>query len=164
MEDHLQYKRARERALRLLALRGRSRAELRKKLAERDFTKSVIERVLENLVELGYLDDEAFAVNRARHLAVNRLYGDRKIEEQLREKGVAREAAKTAIREVREEFPEIEGIALSAAKKLQGRSMDGLTKKERLALARALQSKGYHLGLILDYMGKYEEAIANDIE
>ena len=164
MEDHLQYKRARERALRLLALRGRSRAELRKKLAERDFTKSVIERVLENLVELGYLDDEAFAANRARHLAVNRLYGDRKIEEQLREKGVAREAAKAAIREVREEFPEIEGIALSAAKKLQGRSMDGLTKKERLALARALQSKGYHLGLILDYMGKYEEGIVNDIE
>jgi len=164
MEDHLQYKRARERALRMLALRGRSRAELRKKLAERDFTKSVIERVLENLVELGYLDDEAFAVNRARHLAVNRLYGDRKIEEQLREKGVAREAARAAIREVREEFPEMEGIARSAAKKLQGRSMDGLNKKERLALARALQSKGYHLGLILDYMGKYEEGIVNDIE
>lgn len=164
MEDHLQYKRARERALRLLALRGRSRAELRKKLAERDFSKSVIERVLENLVELGYLDDEAFAVNRARHLAVNRLYGDRKIEEQLREKGVAREAAKAAIREVREEFPEMEGIALSAAKKLQGRSMDGLNKKERLALARALQGKGYHLGLILDYMGKYEEGIVHDIE
>ena len=164
MEDHLQYKRARERALRMLALRGRSRAELRKKLAERDFSESVIERVIENLGELGYLDDEAFAVNRARHLAVNRLYGDRKIEEQLREKGIAREAARAAIREVREEFPEMEGIARSAAKKLQGRSMDGLNKKERLALARALQSKGYHLGLILDYMGKYEEGIVNDIE
>ena len=164
MEDHLQYKRARERALRLLALRGRSRAELRKKLAERDFSESVVERVLENLGELGYLDDEAFAVNRARHLAVNRLYGDRKIEEQLREKGIAREAARAAIREVREEFPEMEGIARSAAKKLQGRSMDGLNKKERLALARLLQGKGYHLGLILDYLGKYEEATANDIE
>ena len=164
MEDHLQYKRARERALRLLALRGRSRAELRKKLAERDFSESVVERVLENLGELGYLDDEAFAVNRARHLAVNRLYGDRKIEEQLREKGIAREAARAAIREVREEFPEMEGIARSAVKKLQGRSIDGLNKKERLALARTLQGRGYHLGLILDYMGKYEEAIENDIE
>jgi regulatory protein len=164
MEDHLQYKRARERALRLLALRGRSRAELRKKLAERDFEKAVIERVLENLVELGYLDDEAFAVNRARHLAVNRLYGNRKIEEQLREKGVSREAAREAIREVREEFPEMEGIARSAAKKLPGRSISGLDKKERLALARTLQSKGYHLGLILDYMGKYEEGSAYDAE
>jgi regulatory protein len=164
MEDHLQYKRARERALRLLALRGRSRAELRKKLAERDFTKSAIDRVLENLGELGYLDDEAFAVNRARHLAVNRLYGDRRIEEQLREKGIDREAARAAIREVREEFPEMEGIARSAAKKLPGRSIAGLNKKERLALARTLQGKGYHLGLILDYLGKYEDAIANDIE
>ena len=164
MEDHLQYKRARERALRLLALRSRSRAELWKKLAERDFTKSAIERVLENLGELGYLDDEAFAINRARHLAVNRLYGDRKIEEQLREKGIDREAAKAAIREVREEFPAMEGIARSAAKKLQGRGIDGLDKKERLALARTLQGRGYHLGLILDYLGKYEEAIANDIE
>jgi regulatory protein len=164
MEDHLQYKRARERALRLLALRGRSRAELRKKLVERDFASPVIERVLENLGELGYLDDEAFAVNRARHLAVNRLYGDRKIEEQLREKGVAREAAKAAIREVREEFPEMEGIARSATKKLQGRGIDGLSKKERLALARLLQGKGYHLGLILDYLGKYEEGIIHDIE
>ena len=120
--------------------------------------------MLENLGELGYLDDEAFAVNRARHLAVNRLYGDRKIEEQLREKGIDREAAKAAIREVREEFPEMEGIARSAAKKLQGRGIDGLDKKERLALARTLQGKGYHLGLILDYLGKYEEGIVHDIE
>lgn len=164
MEDHLQYKRARDRALRLLALRGRSRAELWKKLAERDFTKSAIERVLENLGELGYLDDEAFAINRARHLAVNRLYGNRKIEEQLREKGIDREAAKAAIHEVREEFPEMEGIARSAAKKLQGRGIDGLDKKERLALARTLQGRGYHLGLILDYLGKYEEGIVHDIE
>jgi len=164
MEDHLQYKRARERALRLLALRGRSRAELRKKLVERDFSKSVIDRVLENLGALGYLDDEAFAVNRARHLAVNRLYGDRKIAEQLREKGVDPEAARAAIREVREEFPEIEGIARSAARKLQGRGLESLGKKERLALARTLQGKGYHLALILDYLGTYEEGTAYDTE
>ncbi len=156
MEDQLQFKRARDRALRLLALRARSRAELQKKLAEREFSKSAIDRVLENLGELGYLDDEAFAVNRARHLAMNRLYGNRKIEEQLREKGIDREAAQAAIREVREEFPEMEGIARSATKKLQGRGIDGLSKKERLALARTLQAKGYHLGLILDYLGKYE--------
>ena len=164
MEDHLQYKRARERALRLLALRGRSRAELRKKLVERDFSKSVIDRVLENLGELGYLDDGAFAANRARHLAVNRLYGDRKIAEQLREKGVDPEAARAAIREVREEFPEIEGIARSAARKLQGRGLESLGKKERLALARTLQGKGYHLALILDYLGTYEEGTAYDTE
>jgi len=164
MEDHLQYKRARERALRLLALRGRSRAELRKKLAERDFSKSVIDRVLENLGALGYLDDGAFAANRARHLAVNRLYGDRKIAEQLREKGVDPEAARAAIREVREEFPELEGIARSAARKLQGRSLESLGKKERLALARTLQGKGYHLGLILDYLGSYEESAAHDTD
>jgi len=164
MEDHLQYKRARERALRLLALRGRSRAELRKKLAERDFSKSVIDRVLENLGALGYLDDGAFAANRARHLAVNRLYGDRKIAEQLREKGVDPEAARAAIREVREEFPELEGIARSAARKLQGRGLESLGKKERLALARTLQGKGYHLALILDYLGTYEEGTAYDAE
>jgi regulatory protein len=160
MEDQFQFKRARDRALRLLGLRARSRAELQKKLAEREFSKSAIDRVLENLGELGYLDDEAFAVNRARHLAVNRLYGDRKIEEQLREKGIDREAAQAAIREVREEFPEMEGIARSAAKKLLGRSIGGLNKKERLALARTLQGRGYHLGLILDYLGKYDEGTA----
>ena len=164
MEAHLQYRRARERALRLLALRGRSRAELRKKLAERDFTKPVIDRVLENLGELGYLDDGAFAVNRARHLAVNRLYGNRKIEEQLREKGISREAAKEAVREVRAEFPEREGIARYAARKLRGRSPGTLDKKERLALARALQGKGYHLTQILDYLGTYEEGTLYDIE
>jgi regulatory protein len=164
MEDHLQYKRARDRALRLLAVRGHSRAELRKKLAARGFTKSAVDRVLENLGELGYLDDEAFAVNRARHLAVNRLYGDRKIEAQLLEKGVSRESARSAVREVREEFPETEGISRFAAKKLPGRSLESLDKKERLALARTLQGKGYHLGLILDYLGKYEEGIIHDIE
>ena len=164
MEDQLQYKRARERAMRLLALRGRSRTELRKKLVERGFLKSTIDRVLENLCVLGYLDDKAFAVNRARHLAVNRLYGNRKIEEQLREKGVEREEAQAAIREVREEFPEKEGLSRSATKKLQGGGVSGLNKKERLALARMLQGRGYHLALILDYLGKYEEATAYDID
>ena len=44
------------------------------------------------------------------------------------------------------------------------RSPGTLDKKERLALARALQGKGYHLTLILDYLGTYEEGTLYDIE
>ncbi len=47
-----------------------------------------MEEVLEKLRELKYLDDESFARQWARNLAVNKLWGNKKIILSLREKGI----------------------------------------------------------------------------
>lgn len=50
-----------EAAAAFLAVRSRSVDETRKRLAHLGYPESIVEQVLERLVEIGYLDDEAFA-------------------------------------------------------------------------------------------------------
>jgi regulatory protein len=50
-----------ESALRLLAYRPRSEQELRERLARKGFEPAVVDRTLDRLRELGYLNDDAFA-------------------------------------------------------------------------------------------------------
>ena len=55
------YARARDAALRYLASRPRSEAEVRQYLARKGFDDPTVNRVIGRLHEWGYLDDEAFA-------------------------------------------------------------------------------------------------------
>lgn len=81
-EDNSREK-AEQKAFRLLSIRGRSIKELRSRLKEKGFEEPVAEEVIARLIELKYLDDESFASQWAQNLAVNRLYGNRRIEVSL---------------------------------------------------------------------------------
>ncbi|BCA78791.1 hypothetical protein AOP6_0578 [Desulfuromonas sp. AOP6] len=87
-------------ALRLLALRGRSEEELRGKLRRKEFSEQDIAACLERCRQLGYLDDERFAEERARLLlSQGRATGKRLLLELQRlgiEEGLARQALETA--------------------------------------------------------------------
>src|SRR5512136_1087022 len=118
MEEDPLYEKAKQRAFRLLAVRARSEKELRTKLKERGFDESVVGVVIARLRELKYLDDESFAREWARNLAVNRLLGNRRIEESLREKGIPRELIEQVIIEVREELSEHKALRELIRKKV----------------------------------------------
>ena len=90
MNEDREYGRAEAKAFRLLTLRAHSERELRAKLRAGGFADVVIERVIRRCRELGYLNDEAFARQRARVLAVSRFAGDRRIAFDLRERGSTR--------------------------------------------------------------------------
>jgi len=111
MADDRPFEKAQQKALRLLSLRSRSKKEMESRLRDKGFDESVVGKVIEKLSGLRYLDDDAFAQEWARDLAVNRLYGDRRIERSLGEKGIPREIIRRAIAEVRKEFPEEEALA-----------------------------------------------------
>ena len=70
---------AKQKAYRLLSLRPHSEKELEKKLREKGFPAAVIKEALEKLHDLKYLNDASFAIQWARNLAVNKLWGNRKI-------------------------------------------------------------------------------------
>ena len=74
------------RALNLLGYRARSRAEVRERLSRHGYAASTVEDVIKRLAELGYLDDEEFARQKAREKA--RRYGPRRISVELRRSGV----------------------------------------------------------------------------
>ena len=97
---------AKQKAFRLLSLRPHSEKELEKKLREKGFPAVVIKETLEKLHDLKYLNDASFANQWARNLAVNKLWGNKKIIASLREKGLTAELMALSIEKAREELPE----------------------------------------------------------
>jgi regulatory protein len=82
-------------ALRLLARRAHSRAELRLKLARRGYEPDAVQAALTRLAELGYLDDAAFARGLVRRRGGGR--GPLALAAELAAKGVRREEAQAAL-------------------------------------------------------------------
>lgn len=153
---------AKQKAFRLLSVRGRSKKELRSKLKEKGFEEPVVEKVIARLLELKYLDDEFFAREFTRNLAVNRLYGNRKIEVSLLEKGIDRELIEQSIAQVREEINEKEAISRLIEKKIKDKKIIELDEKEKRRLAQNLMGRGFPAGLIFEVLGRPEEEFAND--
>lgn len=89
----------RQRALRLLARREHSRAELARKLAPHAADPGELERVLQELEQRGWLSERRL-IEQLVHARRAR-FGARRIEEELRRKGVSEEAIAEALRELR---------------------------------------------------------------
>ena len=145
---------AKQKAYRLLSMRPHSEKELEKKLREKGFPAVVIKEALEKLHDLKYLDDASFAVQWARNLAANKLWGDRKIFVNLREKGVEAELISAAVEEARREISEEEAIAFLIKKKASRKKVDILDLKEKNRIFQSLMGRGFPPGLILKKLGK----------
>ena len=157
MDEEREFGRAEGKAFRLLTLRAHSEKELRAKLHVGGFADAVVERVVGRCRELGYLNDEAFARQRARMLAIGRLAGDRRIALDLRERGIDAGLTARAIAEVRGELGEEEAAERLLRRKIRGRPVAELTDREKARVARGLMGKGFPPGIILKTLKKTEE-------
>lgn len=157
MDDERGYGRAEARAFRLLTLRAHSEKELRTKLRDGGFPAPVVDRVIRRCQELGYQDDETFARQRARLLAVGRLAGDRRIAFDLRERGVDAGLSARVIAEVRSELDEEAAATRLLRRKLRGRPVSAMDERQKAGLARSLMGKGFAAGLVLRMLKKTEE-------
>jgi regulatory protein len=79
-----------ERALRLLAIRPRTRRELQLRLVRAGFDREEVDAELARLQEVGLLDDARFAAQFVEHALDRRLEGRRSIEANLFAKGLER--------------------------------------------------------------------------
>ncbi len=86
-------------ALRWLTVRPRTRRELADKLRDRGFSTSASAAVLARLAGLGYVDDEAFAMQWAETAARVKAFGPLRIEKDLRRRGIERSLAVKAAKE-----------------------------------------------------------------
>jgi Uncharacterized protein conserved in bacteria len=109
MNDPL-YTRAREHALYLLERRDYSKAELLHKLTrpprnqkKQPIDENTAKKVLENLSELGLIDDARFAAKLARHLLFDMKYGIYKAATQMRYKGIPSGIVENALEEYSKE-------------------------------------------------------------
>ncbi len=85
-------------ALRLLARRAHSRAELCKKLARRGYEAEEVDYALNRLTEMGYVDDAAFARGLVRHRSATR--GSLAVSAELAAKGIDRRGTAEALAEL----------------------------------------------------------------
>lgn len=88
---------AKDRALRLLGVRSRSREELRGRLAKAGFPDEEIAAALDDLERVGLIDDERFAEEVVRDRMGRRGFGPRGALEALRTLGVPRGIAERVV-------------------------------------------------------------------
>jgi regulatory protein len=140
-------KRAKNTAYRYLTIRSRSKAEIIKKLSDKEFSPAAIEAVMEHLLGLGYVDDRKFACQWAASRARLQGYGRRRIEQELRQKGVGQETIRKALAETVPLEDERETARTVAEKKLRTmKSLEPEARKRRLA--GFLERKGFSSEII----------------
>jgi regulatory protein len=111
---------AKDRALRLLGVRWRSRAELDERLRLAGFERDDIEVALEDLTRAGLVDDARFARAVVADRAGRRLSGDRAIRSALFQKGVSAEVAATAMEAAGDEAERALELARKRSPRLAG--------------------------------------------
>jgi regulatory protein len=141
-ERNNDYSAARSAALRLLGYRGRSEAEVRRRLAPR-YSVQTIERVITSLTEQGYLDDAAFAAQWRSNRERRRPRGKSLLRLELRGKGIPEET----IREALEDFDGL-GNAYRAGQSLALRLAGEEFTKFRQRLWSFLQRRGFEGSVI----------------
>lgn len=87
-----------EAALRLLAIRARSAAEIRRALLRRGVPAAAVDETVATLSRRGYLDDAAFARGYAESRGVARRRGPRRVAADLASRGVSRSVVEDAVR------------------------------------------------------------------
>ncbi len=136
-------RRALDAALRLLGYRPRSQQELQDRLARRGLPPDVIRATLARLRELGFVNDEAFARAYVEGHRGASARGGRRLQSELRRKGVAAGVAEQAIAEQ----DEAAAARAAAEKKLRSlRGLDYLNFRNRLA--GYLQRRGFGYDVI----------------
>jgi regulatory protein len=136
--------------LRYLAYRPRSEAEVRSYLHQRGYLPDIAENVIEKLRSLQYVNDESFARDWSLSRAQSHGYGPRRIEQELRAKGIGQSLVHDAVRDAFDQTDEE-----SQAKRLLAKQFKGENFKEPKVLRRAvalLQRRGYSSKVIFDLL------------
>jgi regulatory protein len=137
---------ARERCLRLLSVRARSGAELRERLLQVGFSRSVIGRVLAGLAEAGLVDDEEFARSWIAGRKVTGI-GRRRLRAELARKGIERGMIERLIAEQVDDETERGQVETLARRRLARSSVDARTLAR---LRRFLIGRGYGFEMVDD--------------
>ena len=132
---------AKDKALRLLTVRSRSRDGLRRRLIQAGFEPPEVETTLDDLERVGLLDDRKFAEDLLNYKLRRGGYGSRAALTALRKEGVPREIAEEAVASIRwdDEEARAEEVAWSRASRLSSLPHDVAYRR----LLDFLQRRGF---------------------
>ena len=144
--------------MRLLGHRGRTEAEVRRRLAPR-YEPQVIDQVIATLTEQGYLDDAAFAQQWRSNRERRRPRGKSLLRKELLAKGISAETASDAL----EDFDDL-GNAYRAGEGLASRLAGEEFTKFRQRLWSHLQRRGFDGTVIRETIQTLWQDLANSLD
>ena len=130
-------------AMKLLSIRKRSVFEIRKRLEKKGYKENTIDKLIKELFEYKYLNDEEFAEAYINDRIKFNPRGSFLIEKELREKGIAGKIIDEKIKELLPDEKEIETARKTAEKKLEFLNKDLEKNKIYQKVGSHLQAKGY---------------------
>lgn len=152
-----------QRAVKLLAAKPRSIAELRERLSERCSSKAVVETVIGRLREYGYLDDERFAFGYASLKVRQQPIGRRRLEQSLAMKKVDRSVADEVLDQVFAETSEEELIDRAIEKRVRVRGLPK-TRAEAKKLFDYLLRQGFPFEMVSEKVRSASRAELEEAE
>ena len=146
---------AKEKALQLLDCRDYSRAELLRKLAEKDFDEAEAAEAVERLAELGFVDDARYAPILVRHYAAKG-YGPQRVRQELQKRGIPKELWDEAMAQMPQQDDAVDRLLRSRLKSVP-------PDRDELRRASAfLQRKGYGWDEIRAAIERYNSEIEEE--
>lgn len=139
-----------QRAVKLLAAKPRSVAELRERLLEKEWTdEAAADYAVAKLSEYGYLNDEQFALSFAQGRVRQKPVGRQRLARDLKNKKLDKETAEQTLEKVFAETPEDSLIDQAIAKRvrLRGRPKD---RQESKSLFDHLLRRGFSIDLVIN--------------
>ena len=139
-----------QRAVKLLAAKPRSVAELRERLLEREWTdEAAADYAVAKLTEYGYLNDEQFALSFAQSRVRQKPVGRQRLARDLKNKKLDPETAEHALEKVFEETPEDTLLDEAVARRVRLRGKP-TTREESKSLFDHLLRRGFSIDLVIN--------------
>jgi regulatory protein len=144
-------------ALRLISIRPRSEAEIRRSLARKEYGADEIETILDDLRGKDLLNDEQFARYWVEQRETFKPRSRRALRAELMQKGVGAAHIEAAT----SDLDETQSARIAARK--QARRWHDLSKEPfRIKLGQYLQRRGFHYGIIKDVTNELWQAISEE--
>lgn len=144
-------------ALRWLTLRSRSEADLRQRLQQKGCEHDDIEHAVQRCLELGYLNDKNFALERASQLMRRGRAVGVRLKHELKKIGINDHHALHAIEQCQYEHDEEQILADLVHRRYARVDFTNLDQREQRRIVNYLQRRGFSLGLILDHLKKKKD-------
>lgn len=153
-----------QRAVKLLAAKPRSVAELRERLLEKEWTdEAAADYAVAKLSEYGYLNDEQFALSFAQSRVRQKPVGRQRLARDLKNKKLDKETAEQTLEKVFAETPEAALIdqAIERRVRLRGRPQ---TRQESKSLFDHLLRRGFSIDLVVNKVRALSSASLDEEE
>ena len=153
LESEMQRK-ARCTALNLLACRDLTSGALYKKLLEREISPQAAAKTVARCIELGEINDQAYALRAAKYCLVQKRYGNAKAYQWMLQKGIPKEDALAALQKMTAEVDTTAQIKELLEKRYTEKLTSGEYRQKQNVIA-ALARRGYRIGEIQTAISEY---------